>query len=48
MAKREERSKLVTLQGQAMSNADKVAALVTVLERKGILTQREVLEEIQR
>jgi len=39
---------LVTLQELAVSNAYEIAALVALLERKGILTQQEVLEEIAR
>jgi uncharacterized membrane protein YciS (DUF1049 family) len=37
---------LVTLQELAVSSAYEIAALVAVLERKGLLTQQEVLEEI--
>ncbi len=39
---------LVTLQELVVSNADEVAAVVTVLERKGVRTQQEVLDEITR
>ncbi len=39
---------LVTLQELAVSNAYEIAALVAVLERKGILTHGEVLDEIAR
>jgi hypothetical protein len=39
---------LVTLQELAVSNAYEIAALVAVLERKGLVTQTEVLEEIKR
>ena len=39
---------LITLRERAISNAAKIAALVAVLERKGILTPREVLDEIKR
>jgi hypothetical protein len=39
---------LVTLHELAVSNAYEIAALVAVLERKGILTQAEVLDEIAR
>jgi hypothetical protein len=48
MAKPGEPGELVTLQGLAVSNAFEIPALVAVLEREGILAQREVLEEIQR
>jgi hypothetical protein len=34
---------LVTLQELAVSNAYEIAALVAVLERKGLITQVEVL-----
>jgi len=37
---------LTILQELAVSNAYKIAAVVAVLERKGLLTQAEVLEEI--
>jgi hypothetical protein len=39
---------LVTLERLTVSNAFEIAALVSVLERKGILTQKEVLDEIAR
>jgi hypothetical protein len=39
---------LVTLQELAFSNAYEIADLLAVLERKGLLTQAEVLEEIRR
>jgi len=39
---------LITLQELAVSNAYEIAALVAVLERKGLLTQQEVLDEIAR
>lgn len=39
---------LVTLQELAVSNAYEIAALVAILERKGVLTQQEVLQEIDR
>ena len=48
MAQPGDPSELVTLQELAVSNAYVIAALVAVLERKGILTYREVLDEIQR
>jgi len=41
-------NELVTLQELAVSSAYEIAALVAVLERKGILSQQEVLEEIER
>jgi len=39
---------LVTLQELAVSNAYEISALSAVLERNGILTQCEILEERQR
>ena len=39
---------MVTLQELAVSNASEIAALVAVLERKGVLTQQEVVDEIVR
>jgi hypothetical protein len=39
---------LVPLPDLTVSNADEIAALVAVLERKSILTQQEVVEEIKR
>ena len=48
MAEQGKPDDLVTLQELAVSNAYEIAALVAVLERKGILTQQEVLEEIKR
>ncbi len=41
-------NELVTLQKLAVSNAFEISALVAVLERKGILTRQEVLDEIAR
>ena len=37
----------VTLQELAISNSFEIAALVSVLERKGLLTRAEVIEEIK-
>ena len=48
MAKPLEPKELVTFQELAVSNAYEVAALVAILERKGLLTQQEVLQEIDR
>jgi DNA-binding transcriptional regulator WhiA len=39
---------LITFQELAVSNAYEVAALAAVLERKGLATQPEVLEEVRR
>ena len=46
MAQQGKSDELVTLQELAVSNAYEIAALVAVLERKGLVTQAEVLEEI--
>ncbi len=48
MAEQVKPNERVTLQELAVSNAYEVAALVAVLERKGILTQQEILDEIAR
>jgi hypothetical protein len=48
MAKKLDPKELVTLQELAVSNAYEIAAVVAVLERKGVLTQHEVLAEIKR
>jgi len=48
MAQADKAGGLVTLQELAVSNAYEIAALVSVLERKGVLTQQEVLDEIAR
>lgn len=48
MAKPLDPKELVTLQELAVSNSHEIAALAAVLERKGLLTQPEVLHEIER
>ena len=48
MAQEGKPDELVTLQELSVSNAYEIAALVAVLEHKGILTQQEVLDEITR
>ena len=48
MVEQDKPNELVTLQELAVSNAYEIAALMAVLERKGILTQQEVVEEIAR
>ena len=48
MAERGKPNELVTFQELAVSNADEITALVALLERKGILTHAEVLDEIAR
>jgi uncharacterized membrane protein YciS (DUF1049 family) len=39
---------LITFQELAVSNSYEIAALVALLERKGLITQAEVLDEITR
>jgi hypothetical protein len=48
MAPQGKPDELVTLQELAVSNAYEIAALVALLERKGILTQQEEVDEIKR
>jgi len=48
MAKADSPRGVVTIEELALSNAFEIAAVIAVLERKGILTQKEVLEEIAR
>jgi hypothetical protein len=48
MAHRDKSAQAVTLEELAACNAFEVAALIAVLERKGILTRVAVLEEIAR
>ena len=48
MAQQGKPDDLITFQELAVSNSYEIAALVAVLERKGILTQQEVLDEITR
>ncbi len=48
MAEQGKSEELVTLHELVVSNAYEIAALVAVLERKGVLTQAEVLDEIAR
>ncbi len=48
MAEQWKSDDLVTLQELAVSNAYEIAALIAILERKGILTHAEVLDEIDR
>jgi len=47
MAERLDSSESVTLEELAFSNSFEIAALVAVLERKGILTRDEVIAEIK-
>lgn len=48
MAEQAGSEQVVSIQELAISNAFEVAALIAVLERKGILTRKEVLDEIAR
>ena len=48
MAEQGKSDDLVTLQELAVSNTYEIAALMAVLERKGILTHADVLDEIAR
>ena len=48
MAERVPPEQVVGLQELAVSNAFEIAAVIAVLERKGILTHKEVLDEIAR
>jgi len=48
VAQKGKSGELVSLQDLSMSNTYEIAALVAVLERKGLVTQAEVLEEIKR
>lgn len=48
MAKQLEKKETLTLEELAVSNSYEIAALVSVLERKGLLTKEEVIEEINR
>ena len=48
MAKADSPRGVVTIEELALSNAFEIAAVIAVLEGKGILTQEEVLEEIAR
>jgi hypothetical protein len=47
MAEQLDSSQSVTLEELALSNSFEIAALVAVLERKGILTRDEVIAEIK-
>jgi hypothetical protein len=48
MAEKLERKETVTVEELAYSNSFEIAALVAVLERKGLLTKEEIIEEIKR
>ncbi len=48
MAEQARRQQIVTVEELTLSNSFEIAALIAVLERKGLLTHAEVLEEIAR
>jgi len=48
MSERAQPEQLVSVEDLAVSKAFEIAALIALLERKGILTRAEVLEEIAR
>jgi len=48
MAEKRDPKELVTFQELLMSNTIEQEALVNLLERKGIITKAELLEEIKR
>jgi len=48
MAKQAAQDQVVSLQELSVSNAFEIAALIAVLERKGILTHQDILDEIAR
>ena len=48
MAKAADPEEMLALRELTILNTHELAAVVTVLERKGLLTPREVLDEIQR
>jgi hypothetical protein len=48
MAKKMDTKESVTLEELVISNSFEIAAIVSVLERKGLLTRQEIIEEIQR
>lgn len=48
MAEKIEPKETLTFEELAISNSFEIAALVSVLERKGLLTREEVIEEIKR
>lgn len=48
MAEKLGRKETVTVEELALSNSFEIAALVAVLERKGLLTKEEIIEEIKR
>ena len=47
MADKLDPKETITIEELTISNSYEIAALVTVLERKGLLTREEVIEEIK-
>jgi hypothetical protein len=48
MAEKLDPKETVTLEESAISNSFEIAAIISVLERKGLLSRHEIIEEIQR
>ncbi len=48
MAKKEDSREAVPIEEVVMSNVYTQEAIINLLERKGLLTKKEVLEEMQR
>jgi hypothetical protein len=48
MAEKLDSKEAVTLEELAISNSFEIAAIVSVLEKKGLLTRQEIIEEIQK
>jgi predicted transcriptional regulator of viral defense system len=48
MAEKLESSEIVTLEELAISNSSEIAAIISDLEKKGLLSRHEGIEEIQR
>lgn len=48
MAEKGRGEEVVTLEELAISNSFEIAALMSILERKGLLTREEVVGEIRR
>jgi hypothetical protein len=47
MTERENQTKTFSLEGLVMSHRYEMLALITVLEKKGILSRAEIIEEIE-
>ena len=48
MAEKLDQTETVTLEELAISNSFEIAAIISVLERKGLLSRHEIIEEIPR